>query len=111
MALRFRLRGLAETFIDSIICPCCRQAGSDEDSFSTELTKVTLEGIIVIVQCRTCLEIFVPESQRMGIINPLELRSAVKKDSLDTGEALLPNLGSVRISAERLNAMRKGDVH
>lgn len=111
MALRFRLRGLAETFIDSIVCPCCRHSGSDEESFSTELTKVTLEGIIVIVQCRCCLEIFVPESQRMGILNPGALRSAVQKDSRDTGEPLLVNLGSVKVSAERLNALRKGDVH
>lgn len=111
MALRFRLRGLAETFIDSITCPCCRSAGSDEDAFSTELTKVTLEGIIVIVQCRTCLEIFVPDTQRMGILDPPALRSAVEKDCRETGEPLLMNIGSVRISAERLNAMRKGDVH
>ena len=111
MALRFRLRGLAETFIDRIVCPCCQEIGSDEEAFSTELTKVTLEGIIVIVQCRSCLEIFVPDTQRMGILDPGALRSAVQKDSQDTGEPLLVNIGAVRISAERLNAMRKGDVH
>lgn len=111
MALKFRLKGLAETFIEEITCPCCGVTGNDDHSFSTELTKVTFEGIIVVVQCKSCAEIFVPDSQRLGILNPDELRRAVEKDSSDTGEPLLPNLESVQLSAERMNAMRKGEVH
>ncbi|MBX7145568.1 MAG: hypothetical protein K1X79_14045 [Oligoflexia bacterium] len=111
MALKFRLKGLAETFIEEITCPCCGVIGNDDQSFSTELTKVTFEGIIVVVQCKSCAEIFVPDSQRLGILNPDELRRAVEKDSTDTGEPLLPNLEAVQLSAERLNAMRKGEVH
>ena len=108
MALKFRLKGLAETFIEEITCPACSMHGSDDLLFTTELTKVTFEGIVVVVQCRSCGEIFVPQSQRMGILNPSELRQAVQKDHEDTGEPLLSNVSAVRLSAEKLNAMRKG---
>ena len=111
MALKFRLRGLAETFIDEITCPCCRETGNDDQSFTTELTKVTFDGIIVVVQCKACAEIFVPQSQRLGVLNPEALRQAVEKDCNETGEPLLPNFNAVKFSAERLNALRKGDVH
>jgi hypothetical protein len=111
MALKFRLKGLAETFVDQITCPGCGCCGSDDEQFSTELTKVTYDGIIVVVQCRSCMEIFVPEAQRLGILNLDQLRKAVVKDSMDTGETLLPGLGAVRLNAERLNAMRKGKLH
>ncbi|MCB0310906.1 MAG: hypothetical protein KDD42_06715 [Bdellovibrionales bacterium] len=111
MGLKFRLRGLAETFIDEITCPGCGAHGNDDQNFSTEFTKVTLEGIIVVLQCRSCSEIFVPSSQRLGIINPDGLRQAVEKDSVDTGEPILPNLNAVRLSAEKLNAARKGELH
>ncbi len=111
MALKFRLKGLAETFIDEITCPCCGTKGNDDQYFTTELTKVTLEGIIVVVQCRSCAEIFVPETQRLGVLNPAELRIAVEKDSFDTGEPMIPNYRAVKLSAERLNAQRKGDLH
>lgn len=77
----------------------------------TELTKVTFEGIVVVAQCRICGEIFVPETQRCGVLDPDELRAAVHKDSRDTGEPLLPNLQAVRLNAEKLNAMRKGEMH
>ena len=49
MALKFRLKGLAETFVDSITCPCCGVVGVDDQNFTTELTKVTYQGIIVVV--------------------------------------------------------------
>ena len=111
MALKFRLRGLAETFIDQITCPCCGTIGNDDNQFTTELTKVTFDGIIVVVQCKACAEIFVPNTQRLGVLNPNELRKAVEKDSEDTGEELLPNLTAVKLNAERLNALRKGDLH
>ena len=50
MALKFRLRGLAETFIDEITCPCCGNVGNDDENFETEHTKVTYDGIIVVVK-------------------------------------------------------------
>lgn len=111
MALKFRLKGLAETFVDCITCPCCHVIGNDDQQFSTEYTKVTLDGIIVVVQCRSCSEIFVPDSQRMGVLDPGELKKAVEKDSLETGEPMMANIKAVRLNAERLNALRKGEVH
>ena len=111
MALKFRLRGLAETFIDEITCPTCGTCGTDDQHFSTELTKVTFEGIIVVVQCRTCHEIFVPSTQRLGVLNPGQLKQAVHKDHEETGEPLMANMRAVQLNAERLNAMRKDEVH
>ncbi len=111
MALKFRLRGLAETFIDEIVCPSCAVRGSDDQYFATEFTKVTLEGIIVIAQCKSCGEIFVPTTQRLGVLNPPELRVAVEKDSQTTGESILSDFKSVRVAAEKLNAERKGELH
>ncbi|MCB0332302.1 MAG: hypothetical protein KDD55_02315 [Bdellovibrionales bacterium] len=111
MALKFRLKGLAETFIDELSCPGCGKCGRDDDDFSTEHTKVTFDGIIVVVQCRRCGEIFVPGTQRLGVLNPEALREAVVKDSADSGEPLMENFHAVRLSAEKLNAQRKGDLH
>lgn len=111
MALKFRLKGLAETFVDSITCPGCGVTGVDDQNFTTELTKVTYQGIIVVVQCRSCKEIFVPETQRLGILDNLALRGAVEKDSVDSGEAILTGINAVRLSAEKLNAIRKGGMH
>ena len=111
MALKFRLRGLAETFIDHITCPKCKSTGNDDQFFTTDLTKVTFDGIIVIVQCRGCGEIFVPDTQRLGILNPEALKRAVEKDSDDTGQPLMTSIQSVKLIAEKLNAARKGDLH
>lgn len=111
MALKFKLQGLAETFLDIIVCPACETVGQDEDNFSTELTKVSLDGIIVVAQCRSCGEIFLPRTQRYGVIDSKALRDAVEKDSLETGEPLLENYEEVMINAERLNAQRKGEFH
>lgn len=111
MALRFRLKGLAETFIESIQCPSCGRVGNDDEDFATELTKVTFDGIIVVVQCRGCSEIFVPDSQRMGVLNPPELRSAVLRDIEETGIPALLDWKAVALNAEKLNALRKGDLH
>lgn len=111
MALKFRLRGLAETFIDEITCPCCGSVGRDDQNFETEHTRVTYEGIIVVVECRSCAEIFVPNSQRLGVINPDALRKAVEQDSFETGEPLVHDIHAVRLSVEKLNAERKGELH
>lgn len=111
MALKFRLKGLAETFIESITCPVCGTSGKDDEHFSTDHTKVTFEGIVVVVQCRRCGEIFVPDTQRFGVLNPPELRRAVEKDIAETGEPPLLDIRSVKLNAEKLNAQRKGGVH
>ena len=111
MALKFRLKGLAETFVEAIACPCCGSSGNDDEHFSTELTRVTFDGIIVVVQCRRCAEIFVPAAQRFGVLSPERLKQAVEKDSVDTGEPILANISSVKLNAERLNAERKNGLH
>ena len=111
MALKFRLKGLAETFVDSITCPCCGTIGSDDQNLSTELTKVTYEGIIVVVQCKTCSEIFVPNTQRLGVLDAAALKVAVVKDSADSGEAILGGIQAVRLAAEKLNAQKRGGLH
>ena len=111
MALKFRLRGLAETFLESITCRDCGVSGNDDEHFSTEMTKVTYDGIIVVAQCRHCGAIFVPQLQRNGVLNLNELKQAVIKDSKDTGEPVFPSVESVRLNAERMNAQRKGDLH
>jgi len=110
MALKFRLKGLAETFIDEITCPGCGVSGSDDQHFSTDLTRVTFEGIIVVAECRCCGEIFVPRLQRLGVLDPLELRDAVKRDHVETGEPIFNDFKEVSLSAERLNAQRKGEM-
>jgi len=111
MALKFRLKGLAETFLEQICCPGCGTLESDDSKFSTELTRVTYEGIIVVVQCRSCREIFVPGTQRLGVLDPEALRNAVDRDSAETGEPLLPDSSSVKLNVEKLNALRRGDLH
>ena len=111
MALKFRLRGLAETFIDSITCPGCSVVGSDDQNFATELSRVTFDGIVVVVQCKACSEIFVPVAQRLGVINPEKLRDAVQKDAEETGEPILKDYTAVKLSIEKMNAQRRGDIH
>ena len=111
MALRFRLRGLAETFIDQIQCPGCGLAGGDDSEFSTERTRVSLEGIVVVLQCRQCSEVFVPQNQRLGVIDQTKLKVAVQQDSRDTGEPLFETFAAVKLNAEKQNALRKGELH
>ena len=111
MALKFRLKGLAETFIDSITCPACGISGNDDQHFNTDLTRVTFDGIVVIAQCRQCHEIFVPDTQRLGIIDSVRLREAVTKDCQDTGERLLEDFRAVKQLAQKMNIERKGDLH
>lgn len=106
MAIKFRLKGLAETFVDNIICPSCSSSTNEEgeDFFDTELSKVTLEGIVVVAKCQGCSHIFVPDGQRRGIINSDRLAQAVIRDSVNTGEGILRNRESVAIEVEKLNA-------
>ena len=111
MALKFRLRGLAETFIDTLACPGCGAVGSDDDHFSTEETRVTFDGIVVVVTCHACHEVFVPRTQRLGVVDPTALREAVIQDSQDTGEPVLENLQAVQSFIEHANADRNDDIH
>jgi hypothetical protein len=108
MPLKFRLKGLAETFVDAIRCPTCGHDGGDDgdQGFKTELTRVTYDGIIVVIQCCICGNVFVPDGQRHGVINSEKLRLAVEKDSLTTGQPILPSRESVKLEVERLNAER-----
>ena len=111
MGLRFKLRGLAETFIDLIKCPSCGAVGHDDTSFTTELTRVTNDGIIVVMECRQCSEIFVPLTQRLGVVNSPSLRAAVEKEAKELGYIETPTLASVRLDVEKLNAARRGEIH
>lgn len=113
MPLKFRLRGLAETFIDQVKCHKCGNDGgeSGDDGFETSHTKVTLDGIVVVLECRICGFIFVPDNQRVGVINPRRLRKAVERDSHNTGQPVAQSIQSVRLDVERLNAERGNHVH
>ncbi|MFN8391069.1 MAG: hypothetical protein U0136_12335 [Bdellovibrionota bacterium] len=112
MPLKFRLKGLAETFVDAIRCPCCGHDGGDEgdQGFKTELTRVTYDGIIVVIQCCICGVVFVPDGQRHGVINSEKLRLAVEKDSVTTGQPVLATRQAVKLEVERLNAERGNKV-
>ena len=113
MSLKFRLKGLAETFIDDIRCPCCGHDGEEDgdQGFRTELTRVTFEGIVVVIFCEVCSYVFVPVGQRFGIINPQKLRLAVEKDSVNTGQPVYQGMKEVVLEVERLNAEREESVH
>ena len=112
MPLKFRLRGLAETFVDEISCPCCGHDGGEdgEQGFVTEHTRVTFDGIVVVIQCDHCDHVFIPDGQRLGIIDPRKLRSAVEKDSLNTGVPIFADVKTVRLEVERLNAVLKKEI-
>ena len=112
MPLRFRLHGLAETFVDTICCPGCGFQSEDEEdeAFSMEHTKVTYDGIIVVLECPECSHLFVPDDQRMGIIDASKLRDAVERDSDLTGQPILQTLEAVRLDVERLNEVRDDKV-
>ena len=113
MPLKFRLRGLAETFVDDICCPICGHDGGDEgdQGFLTEHTRVTFSGIVVVIECEGCDHVFVPEGQKRGIINSERLRSAVETDSVNTGQPVLSGVQAVRLEVERLNAERVSKIH
>ena len=112
MPLKFRLKGLAETFVDCISCPDCRHDGREDgdQGFRTDLTRVTFDGIIVVIECAVCGCIFVPAEQRLGVLNSQKLRVAVESDSESTGQPILPNIAAVRLDVEKLNALRNQEV-
>jgi hypothetical protein len=113
MALKFRLRGLAETFVDQVVCPCCGHEVKDENdtSLSTEHTKVTLSGIVVVVQCGACQFVFIPIEQKFGVINTQRLQSAVERDSQNSGQPVFKGLSCVKVEVERINAHNTMKMH
>ena len=113
MPLKFRLRGLAETFVDHVQCPKCGHSGgaNGDEGFETGHTKVTFDGIVVVVECKMCGYIFVPETQRLGVLNPRKLRQAVEKDSQNTGLPIVESISAVRLDVERINATRGNNIH
>lgn len=113
MSLKFRLRGLAETFVEEIICPeCGHESGTEPDtSFKTDKTKVTLSGIVVVMQCNCCSHVFVPTQQKFGVINSHRLQAAVERDSLNTGQPVFRGKSCVEIEVERLNASLSCKMH
>ena len=52
-----------------------------------------------------------PTTQRLGVLDNEALRGAVEKDSTDSGEAIMSGINAVKLSAEKLNALRKGCLH
>lgn len=113
MSLKFRLKGLAETFVDRIHCPCCNHDGGNEgdQGFRTDYTRVTYDGIVVVIECEQCGQIFVPSGQRLGILDAQKLRVAVEKDSVKTGLPVYQSIKAVQLDVERLNALRTSEVH
>lgn len=113
MALKFRLRGLAETFVEEIVCPCCsaEMKADNESAISTEHTKVTLSGIVVVVKCPSCNHVFIPHEQKFGVINTQRLQSAVERDSVNTGQPVMRGLSCVKVEVERINAVKSAKMH
>ncbi len=113
MPLKFRLKGLAETFVDNIECPRCGHDGGDEgdEKFRTDLSRVTYDGIIVVINCEVCGHLFVPDGQRLGILDRGKLRVAVERDSAQTGQPICPSMESVKLDVERQNAEKRNGVH
>ncbi len=125
MALKFRLRGLAETFIDEVVCPCCEHSAgvssldkhheeeesTAESGLKTEHTKVTLSGIVVVVQCAACEHVFIPRDQRLGVLNHKKLHDAVERDSKNTGQPIFKGLPCVSMEVERINACKTSKFH
>lgn len=113
MALKFRLRGLAETFVEDIVCPCCGHEVKDdgEGAVSTEHTKVTLSGIVVVVKCGLCQFVFIPVEQKFGVINIDRLHSAVERDSQNSGQPVYKDLNCVKVEVERINAANTEKMH
>lgn len=112
MSLKFRLRGLAETFVDSMVCPeCSHDPGGDPNGFKTDHTKVTLSGIVVVVQCSACSHVFVPQEQKHGIINSQRLQAAVERDCENTGQPVMMSRNCVEMEVEKINARRSCKMH
>jgi hypothetical protein len=106
MALKFRLKGLAETFVEKVLCPCCGHDGGEQgdEGFRTDCSRVTYEGIIVVVGCEICGHYFLPDGQRVGIIDSRRLRTAIERDCENNGQPLFAGKDEVVLDVERRNS-------
>jgi len=113
MPIKFRLKGLAETFVDQVTCDGCGNDGGEEgdEGFNTELSRVTFDGIVAVIECEHCGNIFVPEDQKHGIVDSSRLRAAVEKDCDVTGQPLLRSKEEVMVEVEKENAFRNDAIH
>lgn len=110
MALRFRLKNLAETVIEELKCPGCGLIANDEKLFSTDLTRLTVDGIVVIAECRCCGEVFVPIGQRTGIMDVRNFRQVIQNEYGDSS-LKAPSRLTMQMEAEKLNAIRRHGLH
>jgi len=112
MPLKFRLKGLAETFVEGVVCDTCGNDGGEEgdEGFRTDQSRVTYNGIVAVIECAHCGNIFVPADQRLGIIDSARLRSAVERDSEVTGQPVYENKEDVILDVEKINASKNNQI-
>jgi hypothetical protein len=110
VALRFKLKNLAETVIEELKCPGCGLIANDEQLFSTDLTRLTKDGIIVMAECRCCGEVFIPTGQRTGIMDVINFREVINREYSDESFPA-PSRNSMELEAEKLNAIRRYGLH
>lgn len=108
VGLKFRLRGLAQTFLTRIVCPGCKYRSSEPEGFGTDGSRVTFIGIVVVAECKCCGEFFVPDGQRFEVLDAPKLIELVKKDWVVTGGPEHRTVWDVELHTERLNAERRG---
>jgi hypothetical protein len=111
MALKFKLRRVAETYLEFIQCPSCGTYSEDIDHFTSELTRVTFEGVVVVCRCTICGEIFIPPNQRIGVISFKNLKDLILRDARRRGSKIFRNIEDVKNYVEYLNAVRRGAIH
>ena len=110
MALRFKLKNIAETVIEELKCPGCGLIANDEKLFSTDMTRLTVDGIVVCAECRCCGEVFIPIGQRTGIMDVRNFREVIKSEYGHTKRPA-PSRQSMEMEAEKLNAIKRYGLH
>jgi hypothetical protein len=110
MALRFKLKNIAETVIEELKCPGCGLIANDEKLFSTDMTRLTVDGIVVVAECRCCGEVFIPIGQRTGIMDVRNFREVIKSE-YGHAKGPAPSRQSMEMEAEKLNAIKRYGLH
>ena len=112
MPLTLRLRGLAETFVEELCCPNCGtgEDPSAEENFDASLTIVTVDGIVAVLECRSCKHAFVPENQRRGIISSGKLRDSIAAEQLREGKDPVRTMHEAYLIAEMRNAKKVNKI-